>query len=204
MITEGTYGKVPKQARGKLENVALSNERLIKLVNDLLSVSRIETGKIELDPKKEDLERVVSQIIDELKINAERKGLYLEFKKPKKKLPEIMLDEGKLRQVILNLIDNAIKYTREGGITVTLEKSENNKNVMIKMVDTGEGMDEEELSKVFRSFSRGQAGNQLSTEGAGLGLFIARKFIKMHNGKVWAESEGKKKGSQFYIQLPIN
>lgn len=203
MIAEGTYGKIPKEARGKLENVTLSNERLIKLVNDLLSVSRIETGKIELDPKEEDLERMVTQIIDELKINAEKKGLYLKFKKPKKKLPEIMLDEGKLRQVILNLIDNSIKYTLEGGITISLDRSEDEKNAMIKMADTGEGMDEEELSKVFASFSRGQAGNQLSTEGAGLGLFIARKFIEMHRGKIWAESEGKKKGTQFYIQLPI-
>lgn len=203
MITEETYGKIPKEAKEKLENVALSNERLIKLVNDLLSVSRIETGKIELNLKKENIEKIISQTIYELKINAERKGLYLKFKKPNKKIPEIMVDEIKLRQVILNLIDNSIKYTINGGITIDINNHKEGKDVIIKIVDTGEGMDQEELSKVFASFSRGQAGNQLSAEGAGLGLFVARKFVEMHGGIVWSKSKGKGKGSQFYIKLPI-
>jgi len=203
MITDGTYGKISKEAEMKLGNVALSNERLIKLVNDLLSISRIETGKLELEPKKENIERIVSQIVDELKINAEKRGLYLKFIKPKKKLIETMIDEGKLRQVILNLIDNSIKYTINGGITIKIRNSEEDKKITIEIVDTGEGMNKEEISKVFNSFSRGQAGQQLSSEGAGLGLFIAKKFVEMHDGKIWAESEGKGKGSQFYIKLPI-
>ena len=202
MILEGTYGKLPEKQARPLENVYQSNERLIKLVNDLLNLSRLDAGKIEFSPELISLEEMVSDIIEELRINAEKKGLYMRMVKPSEPLPKIMVDQDKLRQVILNIVDNAIKYTKEGGVTFELKKLDEQEE--IKVSDTGEGMDEKELNSLFQMFSRATAGTQLHTEGAGLGLYVARQFIEMHGGKIWAESPGKSKGSTFYIRLPIH
>ena len=201
MILEGTYGKLPEKQARPLENVYQSNERLIKLVNDLLNLSRLDAGKIEFSPELNYLEEIVSDIVEELRINAEKKGLYIRMVKPSEPLPKIMVDQDKLRQVILNIIDNAIKYTNKGGITIELKKLDGEEE--IKVSDTGEGMTKKEIESLFQMFSRATAGTQLHTEGAGLGLYVARQFIEMHGGKIWVESPGKSKGSTFYIRLPI-
>ena len=202
MILEGTYGQLAEKQTKPLENVYQSNERLIRLVNDLLNLSRLDAGKIEFSPELTSLEEMVSDIIEELRINAEKKGLYIKMVKPPEPLPKIMVDQDKLRQVILNIFDNAIKYTKEGGVTFELKKLDGEEE--IKVSDTGEGMDEGELNSLFQMFSRATAGTQLHAEGAGLGLYVAKQFIEMHGGKIWAESPGKSKGSTFYIQLPIH
>ena len=201
MILEGTYDQLAEKQVRSLENVYQSNERLIRLVNDLLNLSRLDAGKIEFSPELISLEEMVPDIIEELRINAEKKGLYIKMVKLPEPLPKIMVDQDKLRQVILNIVDNAIKYTKEGGVTFELKKLDEQEE--IKVSDTGEGMDEGELSSLFQMFSRATAGTQLHAEGAGLGLYVARQFIEMHGGKIWAESPGKGKGSAFIIQLPI-
>jgi signal transduction histidine kinase len=202
MIIEGTYGKLSEKLAKPLENVYQSNERLIKLVNDLLNLSRLEAGKLEFKPEPTSLEEMISGVIEELKINAKKKGLYLKIIKPPEPLPKIMVDRDKLRQVILNIIDNAIKYTKKGGITIKIQSLKSKIQIIIQ--DTGEGgMTKNEIKSLFQMFSRATAGTQLHTEGAGIGLYVAKRFIEMHNGRIWAESGGKGKGSTFYIELPI-
>ncbi|MDP2926751.1 MAG: HAMP domain-containing sensor histidine kinase, partial [bacterium] len=146
------------------------------------------------------IEEIIMGAIDDLKITAEKKKLYLKFEKPTEPLPKIMLDKDKMRQAILNLVDNAIKYTQKGGIAIEAQILDSRCRILIR--DTGEGMNEEELTKIFESFSRGTVGTKAYTEGVGLGLYIARRFVEMHRGRVWAESEGRNKGSTFYIELP--
>jgi signal transduction histidine kinase len=200
MILEGSYGKLPEKVKKPMENVFVSNERLIKLVNDILSVSKIEAGEMEMNWKREDLREIIKEVISELSIKAKEKNLYLNFEEPKE-FPKILLDREKIRQVILNLVDNAIRYTQKGGVTVKLQIA--NGKLQIVVSDTGEGLTKEEKEKLFERFSRGTAGTKFWTEGAGLGLYIARKFMEMHNGKIWAESEGRGKGSTFYVELPM-
>jgi len=166
-----------------------------------LNLSRLDAGKIEFSPELTSLEEMVSGVVEELIINAEKKGLYMKMEKPTRPLPKIMVDKDKLRQVILNIVDNAIKYTKDGGITLKLKRVDDSEE--IKIIDTGEGMTEKELKSLFQMFSRATAGTQLHAEGAGLGLYVARQFIEMHKGKIWAESKGKGRGSTFTIQLPI-
>jgi len=199
MIIDGTYGELSEKSQRPIENIYQSNERLIRLVNDLLNLSRLEAGKIEFKPELHFLEKIIQTIIDELKINAQKKGLSLNLKLSKN-IPQIMVDENKLSQVLLNIFDNAIKYTQKGEITIELEKIDNEQQ--IKISDTGAGMTEDEIKSIFQTFSRTTAGNQLNTEGAGIGLYIGKKFVAMHQGKIWAESLGKGKGSTFYIRLP--
>jgi signal transduction histidine kinase len=200
MILEGSYGKLPEKVKKPMENVFVSNERLIKLVNDILSVSKIEAGEMEMNWKKEDLREIIKEVISELSIKAKEKNLYLNFEEPKE-FPKILLDREKIRQVILNLVDNAIRYTQKGGVTVKLQIA--NGRLQIVVSDTGEGLTKEEKEKLFERFSRGTAGTKFWTEGAGLGLYIARRFVEMHKGKIWAESEGRGRGSTFYVELPM-
>lgn len=201
MLLEGTYGELTERTKKPIENVSQSSERLIKLVNDLLSISRIEAGKIEMKLEKTSLEDIISEVVEELMIEAKNKNIYLKWEKPKKTLPETLLDKDKIRQVLSNVVDNAIRYTKKGGVNIKLKPQ--NSKLKIEVIDTGAGMTHEELDKMFESFSRGVAGTRLYTEGVGLGLYISRKFLEMHNGKIWAESKGRNKGSTFHIEIPI-
>lgn len=201
MMLDGSYGDISGQVKGKLINVFQSNERLVRLINDLLNVSRIESGKIELNFQEVSLEDVIVSAIDILSLEAKRKKIYLRFNKPQKPLQKINVDADKIREVISNLIDNAIKYTQKGGINIEIEDKKD--SILIKISDTGEGLSPEEKEKMFQSFSRGTAGTEFYTEGMGLGLYIARQFVEMHHGNIRAESPGKGKGTTFYIALPL-
>ena len=161
-----------------------------------------------MEPQQEKLQEVVQGVVDELKIKAKQKKLKLVLQKSKLPLPSFPMDAAKIRNIILNIIDNAIRYTRKGSITLYLTPQPKNrvfqtKSVLITIKDTGEGMSKEELQHLFESFSRGKTGTKMWTEGAGLGLYIAKQFVQMHNGKIWAKSPGKGKGSTFYVELPM-
>ena len=219
MMLEKSYGEPPEKMEKPLENIYSSNERLIKLVNDLLNVSRIEAGRIEMKFEKISLEEIITSIVEELKNVVKEKGIYLKtefpketkvkmrtkfsspFEKPKKHLPKVLVDRDKIRQVILNIIDNAIRYTNHGGVTVKIQNPKT--KIQIVVSDTGEGMAKEEIPHLFESFSRGTAGTRFWTEGAGLGRYVAKKFVELHKGKIWAESKGRGQGSIFYIELPV-
>jgi len=201
MILEKTYGRVPVKAQGPLKNVYESNERLIRLVNDLLTVSKIEAGKMEVKFEKAKVEKLIIDLKDQLKLKVKEKHLYLRFKKPKGPLPEMLIDKDKIRGAILNILENAIHYTEKGGIKIETKVEDGLYEIVIR--DTGAGMTKEEISRLFISFSRGPAGNKMWTEGVGLGLYVANKYIIMHKGKIWVESGGKGKGAAFHILLPV-
>lgn len=201
MILENSYGEIPKTMDQPLKNVYASNERLIGLVNDILNISKIEAGKMEMDLENTSLEELILDIINELRIKADAKKLYLTYVKPRVAIPLLMIDKTKIRQAILNFIDNSIKYTEKGGTTVKLLSI--GPKIRIEISDTGMGITKEDLPRLFESFSRGRNGSVGRPEGTGLGLYIARRFVEMHKGKVWAESEGKGKGSAFFIELPV-
>ena len=213
MIMEGSYGNLNETQQKPMKSVYESNERLIRLVNDLLNISRIESGRIDMKWEKKNIEDVIKGAIEEIGIKAKEKKLKLLFEKPEESLPESTLDEEKIRNVLLNILDNAIRYTKKGKITIRAyqkqeadvrrQASNTPSSIIIEVKDTGDGMTQEELSHLFESFSRGGAGTRTSTEGAGLGLYIAKQFMKLHKGNIWAESEGRGEGSTFYVELPL-
>ncbi|MFH1820631.1 MAG: HAMP domain-containing sensor histidine kinase [Candidatus Nealsonbacteria bacterium] len=206
MMFEGTYGSISQKIEKPLKNIYSSNERLIRLINDLLNVSRIESGKIKINLERvtlKDFTELISSVVAEFKMPAKRNNLSLTFIKPTKKLPQsrLSIDKNKVRQVISNFIDNAIKYTKQGSITIKTEVLP--AAIRVKIEDTGAGMKKEEIEGLFKSFARGSVGVRVSTEGLGLGLYVAKMFAEMHHGNVWAESKGKDKGSIFYLELPF-
>jgi len=202
MILEGAYGKISKKTVEPISNAFTASQQLNKLVNTLLNVSRIEADKIKLEAEKMPVKEILEPIIEEFKITAQKKGLYLRLSIPTP-LPKISLDKQKINQVIMNIIDNAIKYTKIGGIVVRVTTLKNKNKILIQIADTGLGMEKKQITQIFKKFKRGKAGEISWASGAGLGLFIAKKFTELHHGKIWAESKGINKGSTFYIELPI-
>lgn len=199
MIDEGIYGKVSENVHKTIHKVDDSNERLIRLVNSLLDISRLEMGRMEFDLEKVNIEEIVESIVDELHVAAKKKGLNLVFEHPKEEIPEITVDPLKIRQVIINLVDNAIKYTYKGEIIVNCESVGD--KVRISVSDTGMGIARKEVGEIFKIYRRG-TGVRLFPEGSGVGLYVARKLVEAHHGKIWVESKGKGKGSIFFIELP--
>ncbi len=203
MMREGSFGEISPVVMKHLEKVYLSNERLIGLVENLLDISRIESGRQKFDWNQVQLDDLAKTVVDNMKKNAKDKKLKLFFHVPKKKLPKVIADPNKIHEVMMNFVDNAIKYTLKGKINVSLA-AEPKGAVTFYVEDTGKGISEDIRPYLFQKFSRGKDSFRLHTEGVGLGLYVAKMIIDSHHGKVWAESEGKDKGSKFCFSLPIN
>src|SRR3989344_350477 len=200
MVIEGTYGQIPERLQGILQKVYISNERLIVLIRDLLDISRLESGKMIFEKKSVDLSELVGSVVDELGQNAKRRNLSLEATLPQG-LPQTSLDTVRFRQVVLNLMDNAIKYTDKGTIWVRMSREGN--VLKLEVQDTGRGMTQEDSKHLFGKFERGIEMPKLDAAGTGLGLYLARKIVEAHGGTIEASSPGLGKGSTLTVALPI-
>lgn len=222
LILEGVYGELNKNVKNALEKVYISSERLVNLIEDLLNVSRIESGRMIFSFENAGLDKILKELRDSFSLVAKTKKLYLKLELPRNKIPEIKMDTIKIRELISNFIDNALKYTEKGGVKIIveikengavidergfvkpLEKSPYGKVVRITVSDTGIGVDKEEIPNLFKKFSRGKEVSRLHVGGTGLGLFVGKSIIDAHHGETWVESEGIGKGSKFIIEMPIN
>lgn len=201
MLLDGDLGEMTEEQRDFLKKTYRSNERMIRLINDLLNVTRIEEGRYIYRPLFVDIEEIVQSVIDSFRKEIEIKNIKFEFKKPEKKLPGILMDKEKMELVIENLLDNAIRYTFPGG-EVTISINRGKKEIEFKIQDTGVGIPRGQQARVFTKFFRGANVIRMATEGFGLGLFTAKNIIEAHGGKIWFRSE-EGKGSTFYFTLPL-
>jgi len=199
LILEGTYGKVSKDVRKVLEKVFLSNERLIRLVEDLLNITRIESGKFVFELKKQDITALVKEVIESFSVPAKTKDIKINLKITGRKTPKFYFDKNKIREVLSNFIDNSLKYSEKGPIDVEISNKKD--LIRITVSDKGLGIPKGELDYIFDKFQRGKGVNQVHTEGVGLGLYVCKKIIEAHKGKIWAESDGLGKGSSFIFEL---
>jgi signal transduction histidine kinase len=199
LLMEGTYGKVSNQVNVVLSKIFISNERLINLVEDLLNISRIESGRFVFDLKENEICPLLESVVDSFAVPAKAKNIEIEYHHPTKKIPPFVFDKNKMQELLSNLLDNAVKYTKEGIIKVTLKQEA--KKIQITIKDSGMGIPKGETEYIFDKFQRGKGVTQVNTEGVGLGLYVCKKVIEAHNGKIWAESEGIGKGSEFFVEL---
>ncbi|PLX21356.1 hypothetical protein C0584_02910 [Candidatus Parcubacteria bacterium] len=207
MILEGNFGKLPEVAREPTEKIYDSNERLIKLVEQLLSISRIESGRIKYDFEEADLSEVVKGVMEGIRYGAIKKGLDLSYSPPKGFKPMVDIDVTKMRGIISSLIDNSIKYTyrtetKRGFILVRIEELKERDKIRFVVEDNGMGIREEDKVNLFKKFSRGKNISTVYTEGTGLGLYVAKQIIEAHNGHIYVESSGRDLGSKIYFDLP--
>jgi len=202
LFLDGTYGKLDVEKRRPMERLYRSSERLIHLVNDLLGISRIQMGKVALDVGDVDLCEVVTSVVEELGVVAKEKDIALHASCPSGGVPIVAGDKQKLRDSVLNVVDNAIRYTDKGSVEVSVRRESN--DIIVRVKDTGPGIDPDEARTLFESFQRGKVGRKHWTEGSGLGLYIAREFVTLHGGAIWAESRGKGLGTSFFIRIPLS
>lgn len=202
MLLEGSFGEVNVNQKEAIDRVFQSVQHLTKVVEDLLNVSKIEQGGMKYEMAPFDMAKNVKEIADDLSITARNKNLTLTYESDTADSYIVNGDMEKIRQVILNLIDNSIKYTKEGWIKVEVENDKVTKVIRTSVSDSGMGMTEEIKNSLFQKFSRGEGG-KVNTGGSGLGLYLAKQIVEAHKGKVWVESPGPGKGSTFIVEFPI-
>jgi len=202
LLMNGDFGAVNSEQKEALESGYESNEKMIKLINDFLDLSKVEDVNLGYDFKEESIERVAEEVVKSFMAQAKDKGVELILSKSEYPIPPIMMDSRKISMVFSNLIDNALSYTPKGGkIEVTLENKEDYVNVLVK--DNGIGIPKEEVKRLFARFFRAKNAIRIKTEGTGLGLHIARSIVQIHGGDMRVESE-EGKGSSFYFTIPFH
>lgn len=203
MMRKGDYGDVSPDMAEALAVLHESNERLVVLVNNMLNISRIESGRLQFKPRGMSIEPIINSAINELSPQAKNAGINLIFTKSAVPAHQVFADPGLVHEILINLVDNGIKYTQCGGkVIVSLRPAERFLRTEIK--DSGIGVVPETIPALFKKFSRGQNGAKMHTNGAGLGLYIVKELVNLHKGRVGVRSTGPGKGSTFWFELPYD
>jgi len=214
MITQGFYGPVTEKQLDRLEKVSRNGRMLLQLINDILDLSKIEAGRMKLELAPADISKLVEECLLAMETLANHKGLTLA--RDLQPLPPLLVDRGRLLQVLTNLVGNAIKFTASGAVTVhacppgdagfvelpsdvTLAGREWG---MICVEDTGIGIAPEDHDVIFDEFRQVDSSSTRKFEGTGLGLAISRKLVNMMGGHIWVESRPGE-GSRFFVLLPV-
>jgi len=203
MLTEGSFGNLPKKAEEAIEKIEESSRLMAMSVEDYLNVSRIEAGNMKYDNSKFKLDDIAKKVVDALRPEATKRGLLLNFESKLRGGSQVNADIGKTMQIIQNLVDNALKYTKEGSVEVLAISNEGSRTVSIDVTDTGIGMSEESLESIFEKFERARNANSTNVTGTGLGLYVAQTMAQAMGGDITARSEGEGKGSTFTLVLPL-
>lgn len=200
MTASGDFGEIPSDAKEQLGKGVQNIDRMIALINSLLDVTEIETKGFTLTKKPEDIVAVAKEVTEELDLFAKNGEVTLELKTPTSPLSPIAIDKEKMKIVLHNVIDNAIKYTPKKG-TASVVFEEKDKSIFIHVKDTGYGIPPEEQERIFSKFFRGSNIQTVQADGSGLGLFIVQQIVQSHDGQISFESEVGK-GTTFTISLP--
>lgn len=200
MTQSGDGGEIPVAAQELLSEAATENDRMIRLVNNMLNVARIEEGRMVYETGEVNLATVVKRVFDEFAFDAKNKALQYSYKPAETIHDMVVVDVDRIHEVVANLINNAIKYTDSGSVDVQLMNS-SPEVIRFEVKDTGPGMTPEEVSKLFQKFYRAESyvGKAMGT---GLGLYISRLLVEKFGGHIGVTSE-KGKGSLFWFELPV-
>src|SRR5690349_17601721 len=199
MLIDGLYGSVPKALEEPLIDIQLNGRHLLRLINDVLDLSKIEAGHMQLSLNEYSAREIVEIVNVSLRSLAAEKGLQFETRVPDD-LPTAYGDGGRLTQCLMNLAGNAIKFTREGRVVIGVDLAGH--DLLFRVSDTGIGIPNEELQNVFAEFRQVDAAVTREFGGTGLGLSITKRFVEMHGGRIWVESE-MGKGCTFYFTVPL-
>jgi signal transduction histidine kinase len=199
MLIDGLYGDIPAELKEPLTDIQLNGRHLLRLINDVLDLSKIEAGRMELALGEYSVQEIVEIVHVSLRSLAAEKGLEFVISVPDD-LPVAYGDNGRLTQCLMNLAGNAIKFTREGRVEIGVELV--GSDLVFRIIDTGIGIPQEELDNVFTEFRQVDAAVTREYGGTGLGLSITKRFVEMHGGRIWVESEIGK-GCSFFFAVPL-
>lgn len=200
-LTDGVVGDMNPKQQEMVRHIYTSAQSLASVVEDFLNVTKIEQGGMQYSFEPINIRELVEDLASDMKIIAEDKHLTFVHSFDRSSVYMVNADAVKLRQVFLNIIDNSIKYTKEGSVTITLLKNDNEDKIIFSVSDTGVGLSDSTKKKLFTKFGRGE-NSVLNGGGSGLGLYLAEEIIKAHHGDIQALSEGEGKGATFLVGLP--
>ncbi len=200
MVVGGDAGKITDKARSFLGDANTINERVIRLINNMLNVSRIEEGRMVYQMEVENLSQVVRAVFSGFRAEAEKRGLKFSLIIPREIKDKVEVDPDRIHEVLANFLSNAVKYTDKGSVEVRLSQP-NGSTVRLEVIDTGPGISKEEQTKLFKKFSRAESSIGKTT-GTGLGLYICKLLVEKFKGEIGLESEVGK-GSIFWFELPL-
>lgn len=190
------------EQRSFLQRALISTDKLEQLMENLLSVAKIERGAIKLEKSHVNWVKLVAATVQDFMIQAKEKGLHLRFIPPQHHIPEIRVDPIRINEVLTNLIANAINYTSKGKVEVRIDLDRQEGVVITRIADTGPGIPPQHLPNLFQKFYRVQGQIERGSKGTGLGLFISKNIVELHGGKIWVESKVGQ-GSTFSFSLPL-
>jgi signal transduction histidine kinase len=198
VLREGLFGEVNEKQVEYLEDILASGNHLLSLINDVLDLSKVEAGQIELEPAPFSLREALERGVVMLKERALKNGVDLRLE-PSPEVDVVTADERRIRQVVFNLLSNAVKFTPEGG-RIVVSSARHDGELRIAVADTGPGIAREDQERIFEEFQQTDLGAR-QQEGTGLGLALSRRLIELHGGRIWVESEPGE-GSTFVVALP--
>ncbi|HYE65909.1 MAG TPA: ATP-binding protein [Pyrinomonadaceae bacterium] len=199
-FTSGRLGELSPEQKNMVAMMERNTQNLIELVNDLLDASKLESGTMRLDPASVDLRSIIDELRDTMWPLAKEKGITLEEKLPER-LPPIEADRAKLRRILLNLLSNALKFTRKGG-RVELKAEQLGERLRISVSDTGVGIAPEDVERLFDKYEQARSRATRGEKGTGLGLYITKQLVELHGGEITVDSEVGR-GSTFSFTLPL-
>lgn len=201
ILITGKIGEIPQQVKERLEKINKHSDNLVKMINDLLDISRIESGRVEMKLAQYSISSIIENVLDILTPQIKEKGIQL--KTPiDPNAPEVTVDLSQFERVFINLLGNAIKFTPPNG-TITLGVRMDNNKILFSVADTGIGIKEEDIPKLFHEFYRVENEINQNVKGTGLGLALARNIVEAHGGKIWVISKVNE-GTTFYFTLPVS
>ena len=200
LIKDGAYGKVEPKTIKVLNDMDINNEHLVKLVDQFLDISRVEQGRTKYEFSAVDICGLIDSAMNDLKVKAKQKKMEIKWA-CSKRMEKVDCDQEKIHHVIFNFIDNAVKYSDKGNVKVTLKREDG--GVIVRVNDDGLGFEKQDQVNFFQKFYRGANVKAMAVTGTGLGLYVCRKFIEAHNGRIWAHSGGLGKGSEFGFWIPF-
>ncbi|GAF80425.1 unnamed protein product, partial [marine sediment metagenome] len=198
LMLDGLEGDINEEQRDDLQTVYNNGQHLLELINGLLDLSKIEAGKVVLSYETFTISDLLAEVIPTIKPLAGEKGLALSHSVAPN-IDFLYADKAKTKQVLINLLGNAVKFTDEGGVRLNVAESDS--EFVFSVIDTGIGIEEEDLEAIFDSFKQVGPAQIAGYEGTGLGLAVSKQFIEMQGGRIWAESE-RGKGSTLTFTLP--
>ena len=199
LIVDGTAGSASEEVKAIARKVLVEGNDVLELISQFLNKSKLELGQLAYARDTYDLGAAVAQVADGHVPHAQESGLTLKKHIDLSQHLAVVGDEGKTKEVVGNLIDNALKYTKKGSVTVSVERI--GKNIRAEISDTGVGIPAGTMEHLFKKFSRADA-QKMNLLGTGLGLYLGKTFIEAQGGKIWAESSGEGRGSHFIIEFP--
>jgi PAS domain S-box-containing protein len=201
VLLDGIDGDLSEEAIEDVQAIHGGGKHLLTIINDILDLAKIEAGQMFMDRQEADLTRAVDEVVNTVNILAKNKGIDLNVE-VEGEIPTVFGDPIRLKQIILNLVNNAIKFTEQGSVTINLGMMNDNNQVVVSVRDTGIGMTQEDMAGLFQQFHQVDGSATRRAGGTGLGLVITRHLVHMHEGEIYVDSQ-KGTGSTFWFTLPV-